>query len=287
MQDNDLPSSGDPGLVGFTIADLAPGESQARGFHHRHSKRYGIPQLRERDVLKIFTDPEISKETIARLLEDLRRALISCASSLQYDASALPARQMGQMVRPEKFTRKQRIQSRLDGGEEIDGSRRAHLPVTEEEDLGHIAREKLRASAQREVPRNSYKEVELTGCHLSLLPHYRQRHCFQRFTPLDEFGMHQRGMDTSDDVACIDVCKPAMTAVDAFSTLDTSRSCIQSTHLRFLASLRTTMCKLLENSSKMKIFLSYTFIVSFASILHGIVVQPVAHVGRVTTDLRL
>ena len=37
LQDDDLPSSGDPGLFGFAIADLGPGESQQRGAHHRHS----------------------------------------------------------------------------------------------------------------------------------------------------------------------------------------------------------------------------------------------------------
>ena len=41
-----------------------------------------------------------------------------------YDSAVMPAKQHGEKVRPEPFSTKQQVYSRLDGGEEIDGSKR-------------------------------------------------------------------------------------------------------------------------------------------------------------------
>ena len=86
------------------------------------------------------------------LLQELRQAMISCAESLQYEASTLPAEQMRQEVLREQSTKKQQVQSRLDGGEEIDGSRRHLLPITQEELPGHHVPEHCRAHAERRQP---------------------------------------------------------------------------------------------------------------------------------------
>ena len=51
------------------------------------------------------------------------------ASTVQYDAAREPARQMGELLRPEPFTAKQQRQSRMDGGEEEDGAQRDHVEL--------------------------------------------------------------------------------------------------------------------------------------------------------------
>ena len=89
-----------PGLGGFGIAELEPFESQARGFQHGHRKVYNIPATREHNVVRLFREKDSA--VLHNLLQDLRQALIRCAESLQYEASTLPAAQMGQSVLPEK-----------------------------------------------------------------------------------------------------------------------------------------------------------------------------------------
>jgi len=123
------------------------------------------------------------------LLQDLRQALISCAESLQYEASTLPAAQMGQIVLPEKFTRKQQIQSRLDGGLELDGSHRQFLETTPQELPGHHVREHRRAHAEQRAPLSFFSQVSLQGCHQSLMPTYRLPQSICNVIPLDDVGM--------------------------------------------------------------------------------------------------
>jgi hypothetical protein len=101
---------------------------------------------------------------------------------------------MGQSVLPEKFTLKQQMQSRLDGGLEIDGvTQRTLLPVTElDERQGHVVLEQRRANTERVQPRNYYNEVSLRGCHQSSNPWYRiQSFMEQSCTAcsIDEVGM--------------------------------------------------------------------------------------------------
>ena len=110
-----------PSLGGYGIAELEPFESQARGFQHGHRKVYKIPATREQDVVRLFGARD--QTVLHSLLQKLRQAMISCVESLQYEASTLPAAQMRQAVLREKFTKKQQLQSRLDGGVELDGSR--------------------------------------------------------------------------------------------------------------------------------------------------------------------
>ena len=86
------------------------------------------------------------------LLQEVGQAMISCAESLQYEASTLPAEQMKQGMLPDTFFRKQQMQSRLDGGFEIDDSRRHRLPITQEEPPGHHVLEHCRAHAERRQP---------------------------------------------------------------------------------------------------------------------------------------
>ena len=106
-----------------------------------------------------------------------------------YDSATLPGEQLGEEVLPEPFSRKQRVQSRLDGGEEIDGSSRTSLEVTPSEPPGHVVRERTVAEAELRASRNPYSEVPLTGCQQSALPTYRLPQAFGQIEVPDEHGL--------------------------------------------------------------------------------------------------
>ena len=192
-QEDHFASTCVPSLGGFGIAELEPFESQARGFHHGHRKVYKIPTTRDHEVVRLFREQDPA--VLHSLLQDLKHALISCAESLHYEASTLPAAQMAQIVLPEKFTKKQQIQSRLDGGLELDGSRRHLLETTPQELPGHHVREQRRAHAEQRPPLSCYSQVSLQGCHQSLMPTYRLPQSVCNIIPSDEVGMTS---DTQD-----------------------------------------------------------------------------------------
>ena len=106
-----------------------------------------------------------------------------------YDSAALPGEQLGEEVLPEPLSKKQRVQRRLDGGEEIDGSSRTPLEVTPSEPPGHVVRERTVAEAELRACRNSYSEVPLTGCQQSASPTYRLPHAFGQIEVPDEHGL--------------------------------------------------------------------------------------------------
>lgn len=191
QQEDQLASTCVPSLGGYGIAELEPFESQARGFQHGHRKVYKVPATREHDVVRLFREQDPT--VLHSMLQQLSQAMISCVESLQYEASTLPAAQMRQTVLPEKFTKKQQLQSRLDGGVELDGSRRQLLETTPQELPGHHVLEHRRAHAEQRPPLSLYTQVSLQGCHQSLMPTYRLPQRTLSITLLDEVGM------TSDD----------------------------------------------------------------------------------------
>jgi hypothetical protein len=189
-------STCEPSLGGFGIAELEPFESQTRGFSHGHRKKYSIPTIRHQDIIDMFTHQ--SGLQVQEFLQASKAALLACASSLQYEDSTLPAHQMGQTVLPEKFTAKQQQQSRLDGGVEEDSvTERPLLETTADERQGHEVLEHRRAAAERRPPSNCYSQVDLTGCHQSLMPTYRLPQRIGSILPLDELGMASSPSTTS------------------------------------------------------------------------------------------
>ena len=96
---------------------------------------------------------------------------------------------MRQAVLPEKFTKKQQLQSRLDGGVDLDGSRRQLLETTPQELPGHHVLEHRRAHAEQRPLLSLYSQVSLQGCHQCLMPEYRLPQKTLNITPLDEVGM--------------------------------------------------------------------------------------------------
>ena len=104
---------------------------------------------------------------------------------------------MGQTVLPEKFTQKQQKHSRLDGGIELDGTKRQFLPVTAPELYGHHEIEKRRASAEGRPPVSMYSQASLQGCHQSLMPSYRLPQNLGARKILDDVGMHCTDADVA------------------------------------------------------------------------------------------
>ena len=112
----------------------------------------GVPHTAEGKLRHMF---EQEDETLREILQCAREELLRCAATIMYDSAALPGEQLGEEVLPEPFSRKQRVQSRLDGGEEIDGSSRTLLEVTPSEPPGHVVRERTVAEAELRACRNS------------------------------------------------------------------------------------------------------------------------------------
>jgi hypothetical protein len=194
-REDQLASTAIPSLGGFGVAELEPFESQERGFEHGHRKKYGIPKCNEREIIEKFRTHDPTE--LHNLFRDIKVALIRCAETLQYEASTLPAKQMGQTVLPEKFTEKQQKHSRLDGGIELDGSARQFLPVTAPELPGHHELEKRKANKEGRPPVSMYSQASLQGCHQSLMPSYRLPQNLGARKVLDEVGMHCTDGDTA------------------------------------------------------------------------------------------
>jgi len=186
-REDSFATTGVPSLGGLGTAELEPMESQQRGFQHGHRKKYAFPCTREHELTKLFQGK--NQTGLHDMFNNLKTALIQCAETLQYESSCLPAKQMGQTVLPEKFTKKQQAHSRLDGGTELDDTTRRFLPATVDELQGHQVLEQRKAAAEQRPPRSMYSQVSLKGCHQSLMPTYRLPQSIGNINPVDELGM--------------------------------------------------------------------------------------------------
>ena len=192
--EDDYASNGEPGLANFATAVLDPLEAQGRGFSHGHKKTMGVPRTAEAKLRQMFEqDDGALRESLQRARDELLR----CAATIMYDSATLPADQFGEKVLPEPFSKRQQVQSRLDGGEEIDGSRRTLLEVTAPEPQGHVVRERTLAEAELRACRNTYREVPLSGCQQSALPRYRLPQAFGQIEVPDEQGLWDSAGRTS------------------------------------------------------------------------------------------
>ena len=102
----------------------APFEAQGRGFFHGHGKGHSVigPTMR-------FLRAAVSTG-LAAAAQKLRESLLATAVTVQYEAAVESARQLGVTdVNPEPFTGKQQRQSRMDGGEDEDGTIREYVQI--------------------------------------------------------------------------------------------------------------------------------------------------------------
>jgi hypothetical protein len=131
---------------------------------------------------------EVVERMVAAETSLYNECLIASASTRQYESAKLPARQLGQEVRPSPFSEKQQRQSRYDGGLEDDGiTVRRLVPVVPSEPPAHIALEQRNADHGRHALREVYR-VPLTGCQLCVAPDYLLPHSFDQDFLLGEEG---------------------------------------------------------------------------------------------------
>ena len=190
-QEDDFSSTCEPGLANFGVSLLEPLEAQGRGFTHGHKKSMGVPTCRASALADLFRDHSDEEAgELSSFMENLRDATLKAAETIQYDSATLCAEQLGEKVLEEPFSRKHQLQSRLDGGLEIDEiTQRRLIDVTADEPAGHLRRERDLAEAELRTCRPSFKNVPLTGCHQSMLPLYRLPGCFGQIHSLDMFGL--------------------------------------------------------------------------------------------------
>ena len=108
-------------------------------------------------------------------------SLLDTAVTVQYDSAREAARQLGVEVPLEPFTRRQQRQSRMEGGEDADGSLREYVALAPPVEQLHLQRERCRAAAESRTPLSAsaaYGALPLTGAFQSTFPAYRQTNSF-------------------------------------------------------------------------------------------------------------
>lgn len=170
-------SSLQPSMCPGTTDVQAPLEAQGRGFTHGHGKGHSIlgPTMTwlRRAIATGF-------EAAVRRM---RSALLDTAVTVQYDAAREAGRQLGVELPPEPFSKRQQRQSRMDGGEDEDGTLREHVDLAPPLEQPHIERERCRAAAESRLALTggaAYRGVPLTGAFQATFPAYRQRSSFGR-----------------------------------------------------------------------------------------------------------
>ncbi|MDA8609367.1 hypothetical protein N9L19_00470 [bacterium] len=165
----------------------APFEAQGRGFFHGHGKGHSIigPTMK---WLRAAVASALGG--LANAARKLREALLATACTMQYEAAKESARQLGvDDIPPEPFTAKQQRQSRMDGGEDEDGSMREYVQLAPPVEQPHITKERARAAAENRTPMlgsAAYRKLCLTGAFQATFPWYRQRSSFGRLSAVSQ-----------------------------------------------------------------------------------------------------
>ena len=174
-QEDNLASSGEPGLAVFVEDMLAPYESQGRGFQHGY--RGGEP---------LMCFGMVTRRRSRSIWKSSRQQWWPAPSRTSTTAAR---RRRPSLVRDEVLTKKQRKMARLDGGLEIDGTRRVCLRESPPEPHGHVALEAMAARREGRDMRSTCRVVPLARAQPCLLPHYRSPQQGASFLPLTEAGL--------------------------------------------------------------------------------------------------
>ena len=97
-------------------------------------------------------------------------SVIDSARTRQYESCTLPAKQFGNILKDPPFSERQQSKSRYDGKFDEEGdTQRSCIDLVQPELPAHIARDRSGSLFERQLPRNPYKEVQLTGCQFCIL----------------------------------------------------------------------------------------------------------------------
>ena len=156
--EDDFCSSGDFGVAGFVRGVVKALEAQGRGFAHGHEKLHSEPRTKAIDLIDLFlggvakhasgTARGREEETLVAWMREHQAACLRDAVTKQYDSAVESARQFGCSHLKEVFTAEERRRSRLDGGQEEDGTRRQDVEVVAAPEAGHELRERAAADAE-------------------------------------------------------------------------------------------------------------------------------------------
>ena len=158
---DEIAASLQPCVAPGTTDVQAPFEAQGRGFFHGHGKGHSIigPSIKWLRAAVL--------NGLADAAKKLRESLLSMAVTVQYEAANESARQLGvDDIPSEPFTARQQRQSRMDGGEDEDGSTREYVEIMPAVEQPHISRERHRAAAENREPMlgsAAYRNLSLTG----------------------------------------------------------------------------------------------------------------------------
>ena len=112
-----------PSLMPGTTDVQAPLEGQGPGFTHGHGKGHSVlgPSMHwlRRSLVTGFE----------KAVQWIRFSLLDTAVTVQHDSAREAARQLGVEVPLEPFAKRQQRQSRMDGGEDADGSLREYIAL--------------------------------------------------------------------------------------------------------------------------------------------------------------
>jgi len=195
-------ASSGPSLVGFPTAAFAPVESQGRAFiPHAHMKVHAAVGLRFRELRSLFA---ADAEELQNMLAKYTAALLEAGASVQYESVRECGHQLGVELPPAPFSAEQQRQSRLDGGQEVDGEQRINIPVTPAEKPGYILREAAAAAAENRQPVTVLGDIPLTGAEQSLLPRYRNTNQAFAIYTLDACGRPTGAEQSGGNSICDD-----------------------------------------------------------------------------------
>ena len=128
---------------------------------------------------------------LANAARRCREGVLSMAITVRYEAASESGTQMGvQSLPPQPFTAKQQRQSRMDGGEDEDGSIREYVAIVPPVEQPHIAKERNRATAESRTAMlgtTAYKKLPLPGAFQATFPRHRQRSSFGNATDVVQF----------------------------------------------------------------------------------------------------
>ena len=148
----------------------APFEAQGRGFEHGHGKGHGLVGATMRWLRKA------AGGDLSVLASKFRQAVLAMAETVQYESARESARQMNvHDLPPEPFALKQQRQTRMDGGEDDDGSLREFVELGPPIVQPHVEREQSRAAAENRTPLTgtaAYRDLSITGALQSTFPVY-------------------------------------------------------------------------------------------------------------------
>ena len=211
-RDDNFATSLQPSLSPGTADAQAPGEGQGRGFIHTHGKGHGVvgPTMQwVRNALKN------GSQGLIQAVRTLRQSLVDTAASVQYESANEPGRQLGvPNMPPEPFTQRQQRQSRMDGGEDDDGTLRECVQIAPPVVQPHIERERNKAAAENRAPlvgSDAYINLPLTGAFQSTFPWYRQRFSFGCLSTSSVTFQYRRDIDlfqVGEDGKICGICKP-------------------------------------------------------------------------------